>query len=190
MVEVLTALGLTRYDVVSYVSHGVSKDGADDAAMETAGSEDDDEDGEGEGDAEKVSDPLSKFAINLNESAAAGHIEPLVGREKELRRAIQVLCRRRKNNPIFVGDAGVSKTAIVEGLAAKIVAGEVPKDGRTPTEDQLKAELRKTLSSYKVPKHIVMLEPDEVLWTPSNKVRLNDMMGVIAARIGKVAVSA
>ena len=86
----------------------------------TPGTDGDEEDGEPEG------DPLERFATNLNERATAGDIEPLVGREKELRRAIQVLSRRRKNNPLFVGDAGVGKTAIVEGLADRIVKKQVP----------------------------------------------------------------
>ena len=122
-VAALTEAGLTRYDLVNFVSHGVSKDGDDEDALtsgERAGDNDED------GDAAPPADALAKFAINLNEQAKAGNIEPLVGREKELRRAIQVLCRRRKNNPMFVGDAGVGKTAIVEGLAAKIVAKDIP----------------------------------------------------------------
>jgi len=122
-VAALTDAGLTRYDLVNFVSHGVSKDGDDEDALtsgERAGDSDED------GDAAAPADALAKFAINLNEQAKAGQIEPLVGREKELRRAIQVLCRRRKNNPMFVGDAGVGKTAIVEGLAAKIVAKDIP----------------------------------------------------------------
>ncbi|MEI9939761.1 MAG: ATP-dependent Clp protease ATP-binding subunit ClpA [Pseudomonadota bacterium] len=122
-VAALTEAGLTRYDLVNYVSHGVSKDGDDEDALtsgERAGDHDED------ADAAPPADALAKFAINLNEQAKAGNIEPLVGREKELRRAIQVLCRRRKNNPMFVGDAGVGKTAIVEGLAAKIVAKDIP----------------------------------------------------------------
>jgi ATP-dependent Clp protease ATP-binding subunit ClpA len=123
-VAALTESGLSRYDLVNFVSHGVSKDGDDEDAL-TSGeraNSDSDEDGE----AAPPADALAKFAINLNEQAKAGNIEPLVGREKELRRCIQVLCRRRKNNPMFVGDAGVGKTAIVEGLAAKIVAKDIP----------------------------------------------------------------
>ena len=121
-VAILADHGVTRYDVVSYISHGVSKDGEDDDLEPMT--EGDEEGGDGE--AEPVKDPLEKFAVNLNERAKEGGIEPLVGREKEIRRAIQVLARRKKNNPLFVGDAGVGKTAIVEGLAAKVVAKEVP----------------------------------------------------------------
>jgi len=111
--------GVTRYNVVSYVSHGHSKEEADGGAL--VPSEED-----RSAPTEKQESALERFAINLNERAQKGELEPLVGREKEIRRAIQVLCRRRKNNPLFVGDAGVGKTAIVEGLAAKIVANEVP----------------------------------------------------------------
>ena len=124
-VQAMNDSGLTRYDVASFISHGVAKDGTDDDALEVSpgagGSESEDEDGEPTG------DPLERFAVNLNERAAAGEIETLVGREKELRRAIQVLSRRKKNNPLFVGDAGVGKTAIVEGLADRIVKKQVPK---------------------------------------------------------------
>lgn len=128
-VQVMSDNGVTRFDVVNYISHGVAKDGDDDLDGLPLG--DSDEDAEGEREAESVQDALAKFAVNLNERAKAGDIEPLVGREKEIRRAIQVLARRKKNNPLFVGDAGVGKTAIVEGLAAKVVAHEVPK----PLED-------------------------------------------------------
>jgi ATP-dependent Clp protease ATP-binding subunit ClpA len=118
-VKAMEENGLTRLDLVSYLSHGTAKQ--DDRSI-PAGSQDSDE--------EAPSGPnqsaLERFAVDLNQRAREGKIDPLIGREKELRRAIQVLARRRKNNPLLVGDAGVGKTAIVEGLAAKIVAGETP----------------------------------------------------------------
>ncbi|HKQ89412.1 MAG TPA: ATP-dependent Clp protease ATP-binding subunit ClpA [Blastocatellia bacterium] len=112
--------GITRLDILNYISHGISKVDEFGEPLPLGDEEDD------EAAARAMRDPLQAFASNLIERAAEGGIDPLIGRASELERTIQVLCRRRKNNPLYVGDPGVGKTAIAEGLALKIHQNEVP----------------------------------------------------------------
>ncbi|MEA5123888.1 ATP-dependent Clp protease ATP-binding subunit ClpA [Xanthomonas floridensis] len=113
---------ITRLDIVNYLSHGIAKLGEDGEQPSASDGEPKSEGGEGEG----KGDALAEYATNLNEQARNGKIDPLVGRADEIERTIQVLCRRRKNNPLYVGEAGVGKTAIAEGLAKRIVDNDVP----------------------------------------------------------------
>jgi ATP-dependent Clp protease ATP-binding subunit ClpA len=112
--------GITRLDILNYISHGISK--LNTPVDPSMGGEM----GDDPGAVDAAGDPLQSFTVNLVERAAEGRIDPLIGRVAELERTIQVLCRRRKNNPIYVGDPGVGKTAIAEGLALKIQKGDVP----------------------------------------------------------------
>jgi ATP-dependent Clp protease ATP-binding subunit ClpA len=112
--------GIARLDVVNYISHGITK------TPQSAQGKSADQDAEQEGQAETSNSPLDNYTQNLNALALAGKIDPLIGRDRELERVVQTLCRRRKNNPLLVGEAGVGKTAIAEGLARRIVEGNVP----------------------------------------------------------------
>ncbi|HRP87189.1 MAG TPA: AAA family ATPase, partial [Gammaproteobacteria bacterium] len=118
-VYLLSLQDVSRLDVVNYISHGLTRAGEEPQEKPEAG-----EGNEPEKDAE--GDPLEKYASNLNRLAADGKIDPLIGRELEIERTIEILCRRRKNNPLYVGEAGVGKTALAEGLALMIVEGRVP----------------------------------------------------------------
>jgi len=112
--------GITRLDVLNYISHGIAKvpiEGESEPGPAGVG---------GEGSA-TAREPLSAYALNLTERAKSGKLDPLIGRTDELQRTLEILCRRRKNNPVFVGDAGVGKTALVEGLALRMLEPDVPK---------------------------------------------------------------
>ena len=117
--------GITRLDVVNFIAHGIRKSDPPEVAKPEASSNSESEE-QGGGERNEKASPLEQYTQNLNQAAKEGKIDPLIGREYEVERTIQILCRRRKNNPLLVGEAGVGKTAIAEGLAWRITQGTVP----------------------------------------------------------------
>src|SRR2546429_1587654 len=183
--------GVTRLDVVNYISHGITKTpaskeakGGGDAEQETAGEE------------QQSGGALETYTLNLNAQALVGKIDPLIGREREIERVIQTLCRRRKNNPLLVGEAGVGKTAIAEGLARRIVEGQVPEilarcqvymldmgallagtKYRGDFEQRLKAVLKQLVDN---PNAILFIDEIHTLIGDRKSTRLNSSHGYIS----------
>ena len=122
--QVLDEQGVTRLDILNYISHGITK--VPDGKPDRGGGRHGAEAGAGAEDRAAARDPLGTYTVNLTDRARAGQLDPLIGRTPELQRTLQILCRRRKNNPVFVGDAGVGKTALAEGLAARLTEDRIP----------------------------------------------------------------
>nr|WP_233120044.1 Clp protease N-terminal domain-containing protein [Rappaport israeli] len=180
--------GIERLELTSYISHGKT---SEHSATSEETSEDSAENSEKSKPAPKSA--IKEFTVNLNEKARDGQIDPVIGREKEIERAMQTLCRRRKNNPLLVGEAGVGKTAIAEGLAKAIVEGEVPEilanakifsldigsllagtKYRGDFENRLKSFIKRTQKKLTMPFYLLMkfiqlsaqAQLQEALWTP------------------------
>ena len=124
--QTLLSQGVTRLDVLNYISHGIRKGGGEPPPREEEPADPAGPAAAGDDLPSVARDPLSAYAVNLSERAAGGLLDPLIGRQRELQRTLEILCRRRKNGPVFVGDAGVGKTAMAEGLAQRLLQPDVP----------------------------------------------------------------